>query len=172
MPKKASRPAPTGKASGFASAAEKDAKAVAAAQQAKDNRGGTPDIPKGVYNCQLSKATASVSAKGVPMFAMNFIVKDGPHKGTSIRRSDWLGDHENYPVEQRWEELYVQFQRLGYDTSSMTAEDVEELAAILSEKKPEAQVYYSGLQPNKKDPTKEPNANVSVNKLIEKGKGK
>lgn len=152
----------------FAGAVGKYKKAYQQARTAEDRFGKTPTIDNGTYVCRLTSVSRGVQQNGFPWASFNFVVQRGPFKNTNLQRSHFVRETDDVKGEDAvavmLENLYVDLQRLGYDTSAFDPEDVEAAFNELEEDKPLVRVRVKNTKSAKSG---DKFVNVYLNQILE-----
>lgn len=133
MAVKTKPPAKGGKGGGFGAAVSKFGKQFDAVKGAKSGAKGDDEVDEGDYYTRLSSARCGVSKKKEPYVSLNFVVVRGPFAKKKLSRFSSIREKQ---AEQDFEYLCKDFDRLGYDTSELKVNEVEDLVKDLNKSKP------------------------------------
>lgn len=129
----AKQPAQSSGKSDFLNAFKKSpqlTKALEAMRKAKDPN-ARPEIEDGSYVANIKSVTFS-QRNGIPNVRLNFVVAEGPYKGTPLNRRYDFGvtsKEANVTVEEVFDRIGVDLIRLGVDPDNIDARNPETLIA-------------------------------------------
>ena len=98
---------------------------------------------KGVTAKARLRSCKIVNVNGTPILKTNFLVTEGPNKGTPLSNDVWINLDDDERLEQALDTINFMFQSLGYTTSDLSMEDIPKIVEELTANQPYCVVYLN-----------------------------